>query len=414
MIKARLIYLIVFLFAYPAFASAKQQLDLYTWRQQELLLWDKINRQNLLNDIQVNVKVIDFDTYQAHIQLAVQNRRVDLFQWMPGAAALAPLIEHGVITAQSTPPDSINPNALPAATGADSKIYGVPFAMQLEGMLINQKLLAKHGLTVQPRTISQLESLFAQLKSHNVTPLQMASDQWYLSQVVAEVMTAGLLNASRAKELIAGQACFTDSDYLKILETLKHWYAKGYINQNVLTQDYHGMGTSKALGNSAIALDGGWRAGPNSVFYQVDKSYKVDFWPVPGESGHFYGFADGTYQINAKSKQAELAQKVLHFTTTKTFANLFANTLNEIPAYGGQVQINSANLRAQAKLLNEQSYDASLFTAPSLNQGIPSYQQLVAEAIKQVFSGNSPQQAAAHIQKGLNSWHYIGEANCQL
>ncbi|KZN44479.1 hypothetical protein N476_05645 [Pseudoalteromonas luteoviolacea H33] len=408
----KLLYLVIILLLWPTFASAKQKLDLYTWRQQEQLLWEKINNQNLLSDIQVNVKVIDFDTYQSHVQLAMQNQRVDLFQWMPGPAALAPLIEHNLISAQSNELTSINSNALPAATGADGNIYGVPFAMQLEGVLVNKKLLEKHGLNSQPRSVAQLESVFAQLKRQNITPLQMASDQWYLSQVVAEVMAAGLLKASRAQALIAGQACFTDPDYVNILSTLKSWHAQGFINQDVLTQDYHGMGTSKALGNSALALDGGWRAGPNSVFYQIDKSYQVGFWAIPGQSGKFYGFADGTYQINTTSEHAALAQKVLDFTTTKTFANLFANTLNEIPAYDGQVQISSANLKAQAQLLNEQSYDASLFTASSLNQGSPSYQQLVAEAIKQVFSGVSAQQAAQHIQQGLNSWQYIGTQNC--
>ncbi|KID56071.1 hypothetical protein JF50_17380 [Pseudoalteromonas luteoviolacea] len=405
-------YLLIALLIWPTIACAKQQLDLYTWRQQEQLLWDKINNQNLIDGVQVNVKVIDFDTYQSHIQLAIQNQRVDLFQWMPGPAALAPLIEHNLILPQHSALQSINPNALPAATGADNNIYGVPFAMQLEGILVNKKLLAKHGLESQPHSISALEHVFSQLKSQNITALQMASDQWYLSQVVAEVMTAGLLKASRAQALANGQACFTDADYVNILDTLKDWHTKGYINHDVLKQDYHGMGTSKALGNSALALDGGWRAGPNSVFYQIDKSYQVGFWPIPGESGKFYGFADGTYQANAKSKYAEHAQKVLNFTTTKAFANLFANTLNEIPAYGGQVQINSANLRAQAKRLNEQSYSASLFTAASLNQGSPSYQQLVSEAIKQVFSGKTAQQAAQHIQQGLNSWQYTGAEYC--
>ncbi|KZN34260.1 hypothetical protein N480_21900 [Pseudoalteromonas luteoviolacea S2607] len=398
---------------WPSFSFAQQQLDLYTWRQQEQLLWEKVNQQNLIEGIKVNVKVIDFDTYQAHIQLAIQNQRVDLFQWSPGPAALAPLVERGLIAPQIESLSTINNNALPAATGADGKIYGVPFAMQLEGLLVNQKLLVKHGLATQPRTLSQLENLFAQLRSKGITPLQMASDQWYLSQVVAEVMAAGLLEASNAEALIQGEMCFTSNEFITVLQTLKEWHNKGFINQDILQQDYHGMGTSKALGNAALALDGGWRAGPNSVFYQVDKDYQVEFWPIPGASGKFYGFADGTYQANALGQHHALAQKVLNFTTTQAFATLFANTLNEVPAYGGHVQISSEHVRKQARLLNEHSYSASLFTASSLNQGKPGYQQLVTEAIKQVFGGKSVQSAALHIQKGLNSWQYVGAEYCK-
>ncbi|MBQ4811621.1 extracellular solute-binding protein [Pseudoalteromonas luteoviolacea] len=411
---SKYLYLLITVLLWPSFTFAKQQLDLYTWRQQERLLWEKINQRNLIDGIHVNVKVIDYDTYQAHVQLAIQNQRVDLFQWSPGPAALAPLIEFGLVAPQTKTLPTINSNALPAATGADNKLYGVPFAMQLEGILVNQKLLTKHNLAAQPQNLLQLERLFTHLLDKGITPLQMASDQWYLSQVVAEVMTAGLLKASHAQALIQGEACFTSNEYVTVLKTLQDWHSRGFINQDVLTQDYHGMGTSKALGNSALALDGGWRAGPNSVFYQVDKSYQVEFWPVPGASGKFYGFADGTYQANALGSHAVLAQKVLDFTTTKAFANLFANTLNEVPAYAGHVQINSQNVRKQARLLNEQSYSASLFTSTSLNQGSPNYQQLVTEAIKQVFKGASAHSAALHIQKGLNSWQYIGVEHCQV
>ncbi|KZX01508.1 hypothetical protein JL49_05185 [Pseudoalteromonas luteoviolacea] len=411
---SKYLYPLIAVLLWPSFSFAQQQLDLYTWRQQEQILWEKVNQKNLIEDIKVNVKVIDYDTYQAHIQLAIQNQRVDLFQWSPGPAALATLVEHGLIVPQIESLPSINSNALPAATGADGKIYGVPFAMQLEGLLVNQKLLAKHGLATQPRTLSQLENLFSQLRSKGITPLQMASDQWYLSQVVAEVMAAGLLEASSAQALIQGEMCFTSNEYVTVLQTLKEWHSKGFINQDVLKQDYHGMGTSKALGNSALALDGGWRAGPNSVFYQVDKDYQVEFWPIPGTSGKFYGFADGTYQANALSQNHALAQKVLDFTTTKAFATLFANNLNEVPAYGGHVQISSEHVRKQARLLNEHSYSASLFTASSLNQGKPGYQQLVTQAIKQVFSGRPAQSAALHIQKGLNSWQYVGAEYCKV
>lgn len=391
---------------------ASVQLDLYTWRQQEKPLWEKINQQNLLPGITVKVQVINFDTYQSHMQLALLDERPDLFQWMPGEAALTPLISQGYISENTFELDSINPGAL-AAAAVNNRYFGVPFAVQLQGLLINKKLMRKHGLNQQPQSLSQLESYFSQLKSKGITPLHIASDDWYLSQVVAEVLTAGLIKSDFAKQLISGEKCFTDQEFVNLLAQLSHWQNNGFINKNATQEDYQGSATNIALGNSAMVMDGGWRTSPNSPFIKIDHSFEFDFWPIPGGSNKFIAFADGTYQINAKGKHAQHANEVLAFTKTKTFAKLFANTLNELPAYKYPVSLQSKNLQMLADKLAQHSYSESLFTSASLNAQAPNYQSLVREAIKQVLSGKAPSVAAKHIQEGLNSWHYIGSKQCQ-
>ncbi|MCP4323093.1 MAG: hypothetical protein GY787_14870, partial [Alteromonadales bacterium] len=65
-------------------------------------------------------------------------------------------------------------------------------------------------------------------------------------------------------------------------------------------------------------------------------------------------------------------------------------------------------------IVANQSYSVGLFTAYEINRGEPSYNQLLNESIKAVLAAEkSPQQAAKHIQDGLNSWGYIGSTQCQ-
>ncbi|TMP44724.1 hypothetical protein CWB96_04945 [Pseudoalteromonas citrea] len=406
-------YIIILILSCIAFsATSAQHIDLYTWRVQEGALWQKINQQKLIPGIHVNVKVINFDTYQQHMQLVLQNGRPALFQWAPGAAALAPLLQHTFIEPNEYQLNNINPSALTAATATDAKIYGVPFAVQLEGLLVNKKLVNKLGINQRPTSLAQLESYFSQLKRNQITPLHMASDDWYLSQVVIEVLMAGLLPAQKATQLISGESCFTDPDFIHVLDTLSHWHQSGYLNKNAMTEGYQGAGTNVALANSASVFDGGWRTSPNSLFYEIDPNFEFEFWAIPGKSNKFYAFADGTYQVNARGRYSDTAKRILKFTTTQQFAELFANELNELPAYSKHMNIKSKNLTALAELVSSQGYGVSLFSAASLNTSEPSYQTLTRDAIRLIFSGKTGKQAAQSIQKGLNSWQYVGHKHC--
>ncbi|KAF7764242.1 hypothetical protein PCIT_b0188 [Pseudoalteromonas citrea] len=69
-------------------ATGAQQIDLYTWRVQEGALWQKINQQKLIPGIEVNVKVISFDTYQQHMQLVLPGF-VSVGPWGRGVSTIA-------------------------------------------------------------------------------------------------------------------------------------------------------------------------------------------------------------------------------------------------------------------------------------------------------------------------------------
>lgn len=395
-------------------ALASVEINLFTWRSQEAALWQHINNNNLIPNVKVNIKTLKYESYVPHVTLNLQNNSADLFQWAPGASSLQPLIEHGFIKPFNGSLKQMNASALLASLGADNQLYGVPFALQLQSVLANKKLLNKHGITTQPRSLNELENVFKKLKQAGITPLHFAGNEnWYLNQLVAEVLLAGLVDETFAQQLVNGDACFTAPEYKQIFEQIESWQKQGFINSNAASENYGGAANSVALGNSAMAIDGGWRTNPASTFFSVDKQFEFYFWPLPGQSNKVYALGDGSYQANANSKKFDSAKQVLAFTATKKFAELFARFVNEVPAYGGEINISNPTVKMLSDTVAD-AYPVSLFNAYALNQQQPSYRTLVVEGFKDLFNKRkSPDQIVNDIQSGLNSWNYIGSKQCQ-
>lgn len=388
--------------------------NLYTWREQELPLWQHISENDLLGDIDVNAVQIQSDNYDSKIRIDLQSEGVDLFQARAGAAWLSSFIDAGIIKPTTTDLSDIAPAAMDAARGPDGEIYGVPFAIQMQSFIYNVGVFEANGIT-PPKTLDEFNAAAEKLKAAGINPVNFgARSGWWLNQVVGEAMTAGLVSDDFAAELVSGEACFTDPQFVATLETIKGWQDAGFINASAMADDYGAMRTSVAMGESAMMIDGVWSTGPASPMYEIDPDLKMGFFPVPGENGKVYAFGDGTYQVNANSKNLEAAQQVLDFTATKEFAELFVEHVGELPAYGGEYAVEDPRLKEVAALIADNSSAATPFFAYSLNKGEPSYGTLVADGYQALLSGQiTPVELATKIQDGLNSWGYVGAETCK-
>ena len=391
------------------------EVSLYTWRIQEQPLWDAINSSGVLGDTTVKVNVITSDDYDAKIRIALQSPGVDLFQGRAGAAWLGSFIDAGVIKETTTDLATMAPGTLDAARGADGKLYGVPFAVQMEGFLYNTKVFADNGVEV-PKSADELKAAAEKFKAAGITPINFGGRSgWWLNQVVGEAMTAGYVSDATAAKLVSGEACFTDPEYIATLQAVADWKAAGYINDSAMADDYGAMRTSVAMGESAMMLDGGWSMGPASPMYEVDPELKLGFFAVPGPNGKVYAFGDGTYLVNANSANASEAQKVLDFTATREFAELFVKNVGELPAFGGAYTVEDPLLKSVADAVATNASAATPFFAYSLNSGQPSYGSLEQAAYEKILGGSAtPEEAAREIQAGLNSWNYVGASKCAL
>jgi len=392
-----------------------ETVKLYTWREQEIPLWKFISDNDVLGpDLDVEAVLVQSDNYDTKLRTDLQSNAPDLFQARAGAAWLASFIQAGIIKPTTVDLAGIAPAALDSARGADGELYGVPFAIQMQSVIYNKAVFEANGISV-PTTEAEFTAAADTLKAAGITPVVFgARSGWWLNQVVGETLTAGMIPDDFAAKLISGEACFTDPVFVATLDEVKKWQDAGYLNSSAMADDYGAMRTSLALGEAAMMLDGAWSTGPTSPMYEIDPDLKMGFFPIPGENGKVYAFGDGSYQVNANSSKAELAQTVLDFTATKEFAELFVEHVGELPAYGGEYTVEDPVLAEVAALIASDSSSQTPFFAYALNSGEPSYGTLVADGYQGLLSGTiTPVDLAKKIQDGLNSWNYVGTANCQ-
>ena len=396
----------------PAYA---EEITIYSWRIQELDMWKHISDAGLIDGVTINYLGLDGDTYETKLRTDLQSGGPDIFQGRAGAAWLASFIDSGVVAPLDSSVDvsGIAAAALAAGQGADGQQYGVPFAIQMESIIYNKGVFAANNIAV-PTTMDEFNTAADALKAAGVTPISFGGRSgWWLNQVVGETMTAGMVSDETAGKLVSGEACFTDPEFVATMEAVKSWQDAGYMNGAPLADDYGAMRTAVALGEAAMMIDGVWSSGPTSPLYEIDPELELGFMPVPGPNGKVYAFGDGSYLGNANSEHADAVNKVLAYTATAEFAQLFADMVGELPAYGGAYEIEDARLALVAGMIADNSSAQTPFFAYALNSGTPSYGQLVADGYQELLNGDTtPAETAQKIQDGLNSWGYVGAAHC--
>lgn len=396
-----------------AYTSAQTVLNAYTWRPQDRALWDYINSNNLIDGVTVRLDVTPED-YESKLRIDMQSNRPDIFFAKAGAPWLSSWVDAGVIAPVSdygVNLSAFGDAALGGSTGSDGVIYSVPVGMEMEAILYNKGVFAQYGIS-EPRTLSELQAAFNTLKSNGVVPMHVdGRDGWYLNQVLNEVLIAGFASDAWTQGVITGDACFTDSDYVNALAQLDQWRSQGFLNRNPLADDYGAMRTEVALGSSAMMIDGIWSAGPGSPMFDIEPGLEIGIMPIPG--GKVYGFPDFGLAANPNSTKQEAIAKVMQFVTTPQFAQLYAERVG-LPASNHPIRVDDARISRAAELIANNNVAANPFFAYDLNANEPTYQTLAADQLQRLLSGQvTPAQAAAAIQAGLNSWGYVGAANCR-
>ena len=399
---------------FTSISAVAGDVSFWTFRKQEKPLWDAINQENLIPGVEVKVKVLNPDDYESSLRSALnQQKGPDIFSTKAGATWLNPFLETGILVDMNTIGVNLSGlNGVTAVTGADGKVYAVPGSIQLQSVIYNEASLEELDREV-PQTLSEFESLLQTAKDNGMVGLSVdGKDSWYLNQVMNEVVMAGFVSDATQEGLIDGTKCFTDSEVVSAFDRFLSW--KQYINTNPLADDYGAMRTAVASGNAVAMVDGAWSTGPTSPVYEINKDFVPVFGPIPGANAKVVAHADGGYAANSQSKKTEDIAKVLKFTTTRKFAELFVDKVAEVPAYIGSYAVDNERVKNIVALL-ESAAKVEPFQAYSLNKDKPSYASLSAEAYQKMLAGEvDAKGAAAHIQKGLNSWGYVGAANCKM
>lgn len=294
-----------------------------------------------------------------------------------------------------------------ARSTANGKVYGVPFAIQTADIFYNKKIFADNGLQ-EPKTWADFVKICDALKAKGIIPLGWNFKDTWETPLYQEIFGAAVYGSTDFQDkFLSGQAKLTDAPYvagLKVLEDLVPYLPKDFTALN-----YADATTLFASGKAAMLPDGIWNV---VQFRQANPDLDIGMFPAPPAAGGALDHAvtttyvDGSFGVNVAGRHPDASLELLNWMSTKEFGNLFSSVLGQLSAVPGTEPADPL-----LKLALQFSQDAPnpYMCYAHLNGGTPACDQLMGENVQQILLGKeTPEQAAANIQRGLDQWFKPG------
>ncbi|MGE3294826.1 MAG: ABC transporter substrate-binding protein, partial [Geminicoccaceae bacterium] len=382
------------------------------WRNDDLSIWQEkiipaFEARN--SDIKVKFQPTAPREYDAALRAKLDGGTAgDLITCRPFDAALQ-LYQNGKLESLAGMAELQNfPDFAIAAWSTDdgSATFCMPMASVIHGFMYNKDIFAELGLEV-PTTEAEFFAVLDKIKENgSYVPLAMGTvDQW-------EAATMGYTNIGPnywkgeegRKALVEGKAKLTDAPYVQPFEEIAKW--KPYLGDGFEAQTYPDSQNLFTLGRAAIYPTGSWEISP----FGKDATFEMGAFkpPVPnaGDKCYITDHVDIGMGINAASPNKEAARKFVAWVGTPEFAELYGNALpGFVPL--SKTPVKFENPLAQEFVSWREQCDATIrLPYQIISRGTPNlWNEMWVVSANVVNGTQSPQEGAAQLQKGLESWY---------
>ena len=413
MARRNLMPLAALLLAGTSLASANAaELVIESWRNDDLAIWQEkiIPAFEAKNpDIKVKFQPTAPREYDAALRAKLDGGTAgDLITCRPFDAALQ-LYQNGKLENLTGMAELKNfPDFALAAWSTDdgSATFCVPMASVIHGFMYNKDIFKELGLEV-PTTEAEFFAVLDKIKENgSYVPLAMGTvDQW-------EAATMGYTNIGPnywqgeegRKALVEGKAKLTDPAYVQPFEEIAKW--KPYLGDGFEAQTYPDSQNLFTLGRAAIYPTGSWEISP----FGKDAGFEMGAFkpPVPnaGDKCYISDHVDIGMGVNAASPNKEAAKKFVEWVGSPEFAELYGNALpGFIPLASAPVKLENP-LAQEFVSWREQCGATIRLPYQIISRGTPNLWNDMWVVSANVVNGTqTPQDAAAQLQKGLESWY---------
>jgi raffinose/stachyose/melibiose transport system substrate-binding protein len=292
------------------------------------------------------------------------------------------------------------------STDDGSVTYCMPMASVIHGFLYNKDAFAKVGVEA-PKTEAEFFAALDKIKKDGTyIPMAMGTnDQW-------EAATMGYNNIGpnywKGEEgrlaLIKGAQKLTDEPWVAPYRQLAKW--KPYLGDGFEAQTYPDSQNLFTLGRAAIYPAGSW----DISGFNTQAQFKMGaFYPPVQKAGDDCYISDHTdiaIGMNAKTKNPEAAKAFLNWAGSAEFADLYANALPGFFSLS-EHKVTLKDPVAQEFLSWRGKCKSTIrSTYQILSRGTPNLENETWNASANVIKGTeTPEAAAARLQKGLASWY---------
>ena len=413
MARRNLMPLAALLLAGTSLASANAaELVIESWRNDDLPIWqEKIIPafEAKHPDIKLKFQPTAPKEYNSALNAKLDGGTAgDIITCRPFDASLQ-LFERGKLEDLSGMPElkSYPDFALAAWSTDDGKsTFCIPVASVIHGFMYNKDIFKELGLE-PPATEEEFYAVLDKIKENgSYVPLALGTvDQW-------EAATMGYSNIGPTywkgedgrKAVIEGTAKLTDAPYVQPFEEIARW--KPYLGDGFEAQSYPDSQNLFTLGRAAIYPTGSWEISG----FSKDAGFELGAFKPPvqnaGDKCYITDHVDLGIGINAASPNKEAAKAFVEWVGSQEFAELYSNALP------GFFSLSKEPITLESPLAKEfvawrGECDATIrLPYQILSRGTPNLENDLWVVSANVINGTqTPQDAAAQLQKGLAAWY---------
>lgn len=390
-------------------------LTIESWRNDDLTIW----QQTLIPafeashpGIKVNFAPTAPTEYNAALNAKLEAGSAgDLITCRPFDASLA-LFEEGYLAPLADLEGIANfSDVAKSAWNTDdgSTPFCVPMASVIHGFIYNADAFAELGLEEPTTTEEFFAVLDAIQQDGSYIPLAIgAVDQWEAASMGYHNIGPAYWNGEEGRlGLIAGTSKFTDEEWVEPLRVLARWGE--YAGDGYLAQTYPDSQNLFTLGRAAIFPAGSWEI----ALFEEQADFALGAFPPPvSEDGATCYISDHTdigIGLNAASPNQEAGRAFLNWVASAEFASLYSNALPGFFALSNEPVAIDNPLANEFVSWREDCESTIRPTYQILSRGTPNLENDNWLHASNVLAGTeTPEDAAAAIQSGLESWYTPG------
>jgi raffinose/stachyose/melibiose transport system substrate-binding protein len=384
-------------------------LSVWSWRPEDAAVYRQIFAKfhGAHPHIQVDFKPYKSTEYNTILSTGLtQAGGPDVMQ-LRSYGGLQPLIDSGGLVpldGKVAGLSNFESTALDGTRGKkDSKIYGVPLEMSTFQIYYNSDIFAKYHLQ-PPTTWDQMISDAKTLQANNITPFAAAGKDTWLLPLYNDAFAATRYGGPAfEKKVLAGQAKFTDPDYVAALDVLNQ--LKPYFPKDQMGLGETDVQTLFATGKAAMIPEGSFALAPLKAINPKLNLGVFNAPPAPGalvDKPLQVGWVDAAYGLNAKATHQKEALELLQWMTSTEFGHLVADNLKQVSLVKG-VQSSDALLGQMVQAYRTDPTPYLMLV--DFRYGTPLGSDLQAAGLQKMLLGQqTAAQVAGDIQNGVSQW----------
>lgn len=127
-------------------------------------------------------------------------------------------------------------------------------------LYVNKTLLEELGLSI-PKTYEELVAMVPVLRANGIndTILMGAQDDWVIQSTLFSMIVGRLVGDEKLHEILAGEAKFTDPEFVGALEFYAQLYEDGVLHRRIMNTSYAEVNGLFAAGRAPFMVDGDWK-----------------------------------------------------------------------------------------------------------------------------------------------------------